>query len=97
MANRLELAATLAPTFRERSSCDWLARLEAEGVPAGPVLDVKAMHRDPQTLAREMVVEVDHARVGPMKTLGLPVKFFRNPPAACTVRRHCSVSIPVRS
>jgi crotonobetainyl-CoA:carnitine CoA-transferase CaiB-like acyl-CoA transferase len=79
MANRLELAATLAPTFRERSSADWLARLETEGVPAGPVLDVKAMHRDPQTLAREMVVEVDHARVGPMKTLGLPVKFSETP------------------
>jgi crotonobetainyl-CoA:carnitine CoA-transferase CaiB-like acyl-CoA transferase len=79
MANRLELAATLAPAFRERSSTQWLARLESEGVPAGPVLDVNAMHRDPQTLAREMVVEVDHARVGPMKTLGLPVKFSETP------------------
>ncbi len=79
MANRFDLAATLAPTFRERSSAEWLARLEAEGVPAGPVLDVNAMHRDPQTLAREMVVEVDHSRVGPMKTLGLPVKFSETP------------------
>ncbi|MGM9458092.1 CoA transferase, partial [Lacticaseibacillus rhamnosus] len=52
MANRETLAATLAPSFRERSSGAWLARLEAGGVPAGPVLDVKAMHEDPQTLAR---------------------------------------------
>lgn len=79
MANREILASTLAPAFRERSSGDWLARLEAEGVPAGPVLDVNAMHRDPQTLAREMVVEVEHARVGRMKTLGLPVKFSETP------------------
>ncbi len=79
MANREVLAATLAPAFRERSSQDWLGRLEAEGVPAGPVLDVNAMHRDPQTLAREMVVEVEHSRVGPMKTLGLPVKFSETP------------------
>lgn len=79
MANRETLAATLAPAFRERSSGDWLARLEAEGVPAGPVLDVNAMHSDPQTLAREMVVEVEHARVGRMKTLGLPVKFSETP------------------
>ncbi|MCJ2026734.1 CaiB/BaiF CoA transferase family protein [Methylobacterium sp. J-067] len=79
MANREILASTLAPAFREHSSGDWLARLEAEGVPAGPVLDVNAMHRDPQTLAREMVVEVEHARVGRMKTLGLPVKFSETP------------------
>ncbi|MCJ2018177.1 CoA transferase [Methylobacterium sp. E-065] len=79
MANRKELAATLAPIFQAHSSAEWLARLEADGVPAGPVLDVNAMHRDPQTRAREMVVEVDHPRVGPMKTLGLPVKFSDTP------------------
>jgi crotonobetainyl-CoA:carnitine CoA-transferase CaiB-like acyl-CoA transferase len=79
MANRQELAATLAPIFRAQSSADWLARLEAGGVPAGPVLDVNAMHRDPQTLAREMVVEVEHPRVGRMRTLGLPVKFSDTP------------------
>jgi len=79
MANRQALAATLAPIFRAQSSAEWLARLEAGGVPAGPVLDVNAMHRDPQTQAREMVVEVDHPRVGRMKTLGLPVKFSDTP------------------
>ncbi|KTS05374.1 CoA-transferase [Methylobacterium radiotolerans] len=79
MANRRDLAATLAPIFRAHSSAEWLARLEAGGVPAGPVLDVNAMHRDPQALAREMVVEVDHPRVGRMKTLGLPVKFSETP------------------
>ncbi|GJE58972.1 CaiB/BaiF CoA transferase family protein [Methylobacterium trifolii] len=79
MANRLHLAAALAPHFRGASSQDWLARLEAGGVPAGPVLDVNAMHRDPQTLAREMVVQVDHSRAGRMATLGLPVKFSATP------------------
>jgi crotonobetainyl-CoA:carnitine CoA-transferase CaiB-like acyl-CoA transferase len=79
MANRQELAATLAPIFRAQRSAEWLARLEAGGVPAGPVLDVNAMHRDPQTLAREMVVEVAHPRVGTMRTLGLPVKFSDTP------------------
>ncbi|GJD36986.1 CaiB/BaiF CoA transferase family protein [Methylobacterium aerolatum] len=79
MSHREELAATLAPAFTTRGSSEWLARLEAEGVPAGPVLDVAAMHADPQTLAREMVVEVEHTRVGRMKTLGLPVKFSATP------------------
>jgi crotonobetainyl-CoA:carnitine CoA-transferase CaiB-like acyl-CoA transferase len=34
---------------------------------------------DPQTLAREMVVEVEHSTLGPVKTIGLPVKFSATP------------------
>jgi crotonobetainyl-CoA:carnitine CoA-transferase CaiB-like acyl-CoA transferase len=75
------LEAALTPHFRERTSADWLDRLERAGVPAGPVLDVVEMHADPQTLAREMVVEVDHTKLGPVKTLGLPVKFSKTPGA----------------
>jgi crotonobetainyl-CoA:carnitine CoA-transferase CaiB-like acyl-CoA transferase len=48
-------------------------------VPAGPVYDVLQMHADPQVRAREMVVEVEHARLGPVRTLGLPVKFSDTP------------------
>ncbi|GJD70755.1 CaiB/BaiF CoA transferase family protein [Methylobacterium gnaphalii] len=79
MAHREELVAALAPHFRKESSESWLARLEEGGVPAGPVLDVLAMQRDPQTLAREMVVDVDHPKAGRMQTLGLPVKFSQTP------------------
>jgi crotonobetainyl-CoA:carnitine CoA-transferase CaiB-like acyl-CoA transferase len=79
MENRTALAGALAPHFRHSTSADWLARLEAGGVPAGPVLDVLAMQADPQARAREMVVAVDHARAGRMETLGLPVKFSETP------------------
>ena len=34
---------------------------------------------DPQTKAREMVVEVDHSTLGPVRTIGLPVKFSDTP------------------
>src|SRR3546814_18655538 len=40
------------------------------------------MHNDPQTLAREMVVELDHPRAGRVKTIGLPVKFSATPGGA---------------
>ena len=33
------------------------------------------MHQDPQTLARDMVVEVEHPVAGKVKTIGAPVKF----------------------
>jgi crotonobetainyl-CoA:carnitine CoA-transferase CaiB-like acyl-CoA transferase len=35
--------------------------------------------RDPQTLAREMVVEVTHSTLGLIKTIGFPVKFSATP------------------
>jgi crotonobetainyl-CoA:carnitine CoA-transferase CaiB-like acyl-CoA transferase len=37
------------------------------------------MHADPQVQARAMVVEVEHATLGPVRTLGLPVKFADTP------------------
>ena len=79
ITHRIELAKALAPIIRTRTSADWLSRLEAAGVPAGPVLDVAEMHRDPQTLARGMVIKAPHTKLGPVKTLGAPVKFSATP------------------
>jgi crotonobetainyl-CoA:carnitine CoA-transferase CaiB-like acyl-CoA transferase len=45
------------------------------------VLSIAAMHSDPQTLARNMVVEVDHPIAGPSKVIGLPLKFSETPGA----------------
>jgi len=79
MAHLDELATALTAVFRKRNTAEWLERLEAAKVPAGPVLDIAEMHADPQTLARRMVVEAPHAGLGPVKTLGLPVKFSETP------------------
>ena len=74
-----ELEAALNVLFRKRGNADWLARFEAAGLPAGPVRSILEMQADPQTLARLMVVETEHAKLGPVKTLGLPVKFSETP------------------
>jgi crotonobetainyl-CoA:carnitine CoA-transferase CaiB-like acyl-CoA transferase len=79
MGHLKELEDALAPYFKAHSSEDLLARFEEQGVPAGPVYDVNQMHEDPQVLARKMVVEVEHARLGPVRTIGLPVKFSDTP------------------
>ena len=79
LKNRLALAGELEKIFARRTTADWLARLEAVGVPAGPVLNVSEMHEDPQAIAREMVVEVDHPTAGPVRSIGLPVKFSATP------------------
>ena len=79
MQNLPALIDILTLHFRTRTTSDWLAQFEAAGVPAGPVLSIGEMLTDPQVLARRMVVEVEHSRLGRMKTLGLPVKFSVTP------------------
>ena len=73
------LVGLLGPIFSSRSSADWLARFERAGVPAGPVLDILGMQQDPQTIAREMVIDVPHAKIGRTRTLGHPVKYSATP------------------
>jgi crotonobetainyl-CoA:carnitine CoA-transferase CaiB-like acyl-CoA transferase len=79
IVNRIVLAETLAPEFKRRTSAEWLEALEHAKVPAGPVLDVLQMQSDPQTIAREMVTETTHSELGPVKTIGAPVKFSTTP------------------
>jgi len=81
MANIEDLVAMLTDILRKRSAGEWLERMERAGVPAGPVLDIAGMQADPQTLARGMVTEVPHTRVGPVKTLGHPVHYSATPAA----------------
>ena len=79
MNNLGPLTEALNERFRLASTEEWMQRLEEAGVPCGPVLDIAAMHRDPQTLAREMIVETEHLKAGPVKTIGLPIKFSATP------------------
>src|SRR6266851_3445112 len=57
----------------------WLRTLEEAGVPCGPVNDMLQALADPQTIARGMVVEVEHSTLGRVKTIGLPIKFSQTP------------------
>jgi crotonobetainyl-CoA:carnitine CoA-transferase CaiB-like acyl-CoA transferase len=79
MENLPVLIEILSDSFRQSPTSDWLARLEAAGIPAGPVLSIGDMLKDPQVLARDMVVEVEHSHLGPVKALGSPVKFSHTP------------------
>ncbi len=81
MGNLDELMQLLSVEFRKKPRDAWLAELEAAKIPAGPVFDVNEMHADPHTLARDMVVEVEHDRIGAVKTIGCPVKFTETPSA----------------
>lgn len=79
MQNLPVLIEILSEKLIQRNAADWLARLEAVGVPASPVLSIGEMLADPQVIARDMVVEVEHSRLGRTRALGSPVKFSDTP------------------
>ena len=79
MQNLPQLVDILSTSLKLHNTADWLARLEAVGVPASPVLSIGEMLADPQVIARDMVVEVEHSRLGRTRALGSPVKFSQTP------------------
>ncbi len=79
--NHLELAKALNGYFRGASTDEWFAKLDAAGIPAGPVLDIAEMTEDAQTNAREMVQEVGGDAGEAIRVLGHPVKYSEHPAA----------------
>jgi crotonobetainyl-CoA:carnitine CoA-transferase CaiB-like acyl-CoA transferase len=81
LENRRALAAEIETTTVKEPRAHWLARLEAEGVPSGPINTYPEALADPHTLARDMVVDLVHPGAGPIKNLGVPVKLSDTPGA----------------
>jgi crotonobetainyl-CoA:carnitine CoA-transferase CaiB-like acyl-CoA transferase len=77
---KAELVGLLETIFPGRSTDEWLGRLQREGVPAAPIQRVDQVLDDPQVLLREMVVELEHPKLGTVKTLGTPIKPAGAPP-----------------
>jgi crotonobetainyl-CoA:carnitine CoA-transferase CaiB-like acyl-CoA transferase len=74
MTHLAELIDELEAIFVGRSSEAWLEALAREGVPAGPIASVGEMLEHAQTRARDMLVEVEHTRLGTVRSIGSPVK-----------------------
>jgi crotonobetainyl-CoA:carnitine CoA-transferase CaiB-like acyl-CoA transferase len=74
MGHLADLVAELSALMAERTTSEWLGAFERAGVPAGPVASVGEMLEHPQTVARRMVVEVEHSRLGRVRSLGCAVK-----------------------
>jgi crotonobetainyl-CoA:carnitine CoA-transferase CaiB-like acyl-CoA transferase len=73
------LTEAIEARLAARPRAEWIERLEAVGVPCGPLHTIGEALCHPHTRAREMVVEVEHPRAGRMATLGCPMKFSRTP------------------
>jgi formyl-CoA transferase len=70
-----EVDALVNAETRKRTTADWEAIFEAGDVPHAPVLKVSQVLTHPQVRAREMVTEVNHAKLGPMPATGRSLRF----------------------
>jgi crotonobetainyl-CoA:carnitine CoA-transferase CaiB-like acyl-CoA transferase len=82
IAARLEFASAVFP---ERATADWIARLDAEDVPCGPILSRAEVLDDPQVRANGIVVESTHPEGGRLRQ-ARPAARFEETPAS--IRRH---------
>ena len=73
------LRPLLAARLRTRTRAEWIAALTAEGIPCGSVRDVGEVLEDPHLHARNMIESVEHAVLGEVRVLGVPIKLSDTP------------------
>jgi crotonobetainyl-CoA:carnitine CoA-transferase CaiB-like acyl-CoA transferase len=79
MANKTALVREIEDALAGRTTSEWVDRMLAAGVPAGPIQDLADVFADPHTHARQMVEEIDHPVAGRVRTLGFPLKLSDTP------------------
>jgi crotonobetainyl-CoA:carnitine CoA-transferase CaiB-like acyl-CoA transferase len=75
MKNIDELEREIEAITTTASTHEWIDKLDKAGVVGGPVLTYDEALQDEHVLSRNMVVDVEHPVIGPMKTIGPPAKF----------------------
>jgi crotonobetainyl-CoA:carnitine CoA-transferase CaiB-like acyl-CoA transferase len=63
----------------EKTCDEWMALFAETEICAAPVLAMDEAARDPQVLARRMVLDLEHPQVGPVRQIGIGPKFSATP------------------
>ncbi len=81
------LVPLLAEMVRQKTKAQWLALLEQEGVPCGPINQLDEVFADPQVQARQCAIELNHPLAekvklvaSPMRLSATPVRYDQAPP-----------------
>ena len=79
--NRELIEDEIEKTMAAKTRAEWAKIISNSGVPCGPIKDISEITTDPQILHREMVVEVEHAKTGTLRMMGIPIKLSDTPGA----------------
>ena len=78
-AHRADLASRIDAITSTQPGSHWLELFEANNIPCGPINDYAQVFQDPQVIARELVVDIEHPTLGAIRTLGSPIKLSETP------------------
>jgi formyl-CoA transferase len=67
--NRAELNARIEKLLSTRTTAEWVAELNAAGVPAGPVNTIDQVFADPQVEHLGLATPVEHGRLGTLSII----------------------------
>jgi crotonobetainyl-CoA:carnitine CoA-transferase CaiB-like acyl-CoA transferase len=76
VARRADVIRILEAAFSALTAAEVLARLEAAGVPAGLVRSIDEVYAWEQTKSQGLIIDVQHASLGPIQLPGPPLRFF---------------------
>ena len=79
--NRTLLTPLLEAKLAERPTAYWVEALNAQGVPSGEILDLKAALEAPQIAHRGTIQTVTEPGIGPLQLFNLTAKFEKTPAA----------------
>ena len=76
--NLTELVEILTSVLSKKTSSEWLKIFDDNGFPCGPINSITDMFKDPQTIDRQMIIDVDNKKAGKSKAVGMPIKFSKS-------------------
>jgi len=79
IVHRAELIPLIAEIMRARTKQEWIERLEAAGVPCGPINNMREVFEDPQVRHRGLRIDLPHASGGVAPTVASPLRLSRTP------------------
>ena len=77
--NRESLVTILSAIIETKSSAYWLEELPRSGVPCSAINTIEKAFQDPQVLAREMKIELEHPLSGRVPGVANPLKLSKTP------------------
>ncbi|WP_207484433.1 CaiB/BaiF CoA transferase family protein [Arenibaculum pallidiluteum] len=73
--NQEALLPILREVFRTRPRAEWMARLEARGVPFAPLYDSSEVEEDPQARHLGLFIDGEHPTLGRFRNVRFPITF----------------------
>jgi CoA:oxalate CoA-transferase len=74
-----ELDRIISEITKTKNTDEWVELMDLIGHPVGVINNIEQVVNDPQVLARNMIVEVEHPIAGKMRVAGNPIKLSKTP------------------